>query len=92
MPSTPQAKAFQILVGRRIRRLRELAGFTQEHFAETADLDRSYYGGLERGEENLSLTTLLKIANKLVVNARQLLPTDRELEQLVKSKKAGPKK
>jgi transcriptional regulator with XRE-family HTH domain len=52
-------------VGRRIRQLREDKGFTQEGFAAEVNFDRSYYGCVERGEKNISLKKLAKIADTL---------------------------
>ena len=55
-------------LGKRIRTLRQSAGYTQEEFAYKAGLDRSYYGAVERGERNLSVLNLLKIAEALGVD------------------------
>lgn len=55
-------------LGKRIRTLRKSAGYTQEEFAYKAGLDRSYYGAVERGERNLSVLNLLKIAEALGVD------------------------
>lgn len=55
-------------LGKRIRALRKRAGYTQEEFAYKAGLDRSYYGAVERGERNLSVLNLLKIAETLWVD------------------------
>ena len=45
----------KILFGKRIRELRKLRGWSQEEFALHVGLDRSYVGGVERGERNVSL-------------------------------------
>ncbi len=60
-------------VGRAIRQARKEQGYTQEAFALTAGLDRSYMGAVERGEFNLTLETLLKVAGALGVSAAELL-------------------
>lgn len=52
-------------LGKRIRSLREAAGLTQEDAAMEADLDRAYYGRIERGLVNVSALNLLKIAKAL---------------------------
>jgi len=52
----------QILLGKKIRSLREAAGISQEAFAAQANIDRAAYGKLERGEINLTLLTLARIA------------------------------
>ncbi|MGD1057585.1 MAG: helix-turn-helix transcriptional regulator [Solirubrobacteraceae bacterium] len=60
-------------VGRAIRQARKEQGYTQEAFAFAAGLDRSYMGAVERGEFNLTLETLLKVAGALGVSAAELL-------------------
>lgn len=52
-------------VGKRIRYARESLKWTQETLAEESRLDRSYIGGVERGERNLSFTTLCRIVGAL---------------------------
>lgn len=52
-------------VGKRIRHTRESLNWTQETLAEESHLDRSYIGGVERGEHNLSFTTLCRITDAL---------------------------
>jgi len=61
-------------VGLRIRAIRELRGLTQEKLAALADLHRAYIGQIERGEKNIGVENLEKIAKALRVNARDLLP------------------
>jgi DNA-binding XRE family transcriptional regulator len=51
--------------GARVRALRKLSGMSQEELAAIADLDRSYIGGVERGERNVSLLNIFKIAKAL---------------------------
>lgn len=48
-------------LGKRIREKRKAAGWTQEDLAANADIDRSYIGGVERGERNLTFTMLCDI-------------------------------
>jgi transcriptional regulator with XRE-family HTH domain len=59
--------------GRAIRELREERGISQETFALQCGIDRSHYGGMERGERNPSLSTVLKIATTLDVPASEVL-------------------
>ncbi len=54
-----------IQFGRRLRRLRKAAGYSQEGFALECEIDRSYVGAVERGERNLSLRNLHLMAKKL---------------------------
>ena len=62
-------------LGAAIRRERLSRGLSQEALAVDADLDRSYMGGVERGEHNLTLMNLMKIAGALQVKASELLVT-----------------
>lgn len=59
-------------VGRVIREARE-RDCSQEAFAAHIGLNRSYYSAIERGEFNITLTTLLKVADGLGVRASSLL-------------------
>lgn len=54
-----------IVFGERLRRLRKAAGYSQEGFALDCHLDRSYVGAVERGERNMSLVNIYKMARKL---------------------------
>jgi transcriptional regulator with XRE-family HTH domain len=48
-------------LGLRIRLARELLGLSQESFAKKCGLDRSYLGGVERGDRNLTFGVLFEI-------------------------------
>jgi transcriptional regulator with XRE-family HTH domain len=60
-------------LGRAVRRLRKQAGHSQESFADKCKLHRTYMGAVERGETNISLDNLEKIARALGLGAGQLL-------------------
>jgi transcriptional regulator with XRE-family HTH domain len=60
------------MLGKAIRSVREHRGYTQEGFARKASIDRSYYGAIERGEFNLSVDTVIKIAAALEMTASEL--------------------
>ena len=60
-------------VGFNIRRMREERGLSQEKLAALADLHRAYIGQIERGEKNIGLKNLQKIAKALGVKAKDLL-------------------
>lgn len=61
-------------IGRKIRSAREAAGLSQEDAAMEADLDRAYYGRIERGQVNVSALNLLKIAKVLKVDVGDFFP------------------
>ncbi|MBL7145836.1 MAG: helix-turn-helix transcriptional regulator [Phycisphaerae bacterium] len=60
-------------IGFRIREVRQEKGLSQEKLAALADLHRAYIGQIERGEKNIGVVNLEKIAQALGVNARDLL-------------------
>jgi transcriptional regulator with XRE-family HTH domain len=60
-------------VGINIRSFREKKGWSQEELAFEADLHRAYIGQIERGEKNVGLVNLEKIAAALKINIKNLL-------------------
>lgn len=52
-------------VGNTVRRLRAARGFSQEAFAQEAKLNRAYMGGVERGQRNVGVVNLYRIAEAL---------------------------
>lgn len=62
-----------VSLGDAIRKARKEAGFSQEVLAADAELDRSYMGGIERGEHNLTLMNLCRIADALQIKPSALL-------------------
>lgn len=58
--------------GKSVRQARLKAGLTQEDLADKSGLDRSYLGGVERGERNPTLTVIEKIAEGLGVSIAEL--------------------
>ncbi|HEX9233746.1 MAG TPA: helix-turn-helix transcriptional regulator [Candidatus Acidoferrum sp.] len=63
----------RILFGRRVRELRLARQLSQEKLAELADLHRNYVGGVERGERNVSLVNIVKLAHGLDVRPTKLI-------------------
>jgi len=64
-------------LGRRIQAERKIRGFSQHGFAKDCGLNRTYFGGIERGERDLSFAILCKICNGLhcdVANVTQGIP------------------
>ena len=62
-----------VALGVTIRSTRTALNMSQEGLALGADLDRSYVGGIERGEHNVALINIIKIASALKLNASDLL-------------------
>lgn len=60
-------------LGATIRKRRLALGFSQEELAERADLHWTYIGGIERGERNLGLLNIVKIARALNTSPSRLL-------------------
>jgi transcriptional regulator with XRE-family HTH domain len=61
------------IFGRRVREIRLQRGLSQEKLAERADLHRNYVGGVERGERNISLLNIVKLAHGLNVRPAKLI-------------------
>ncbi|WP_081436220.1 helix-turn-helix domain-containing protein [Magnetococcus marinus] len=57
-----------IQFGLRLRELRQSKGFSQDAFSKHSGLHRTYIGGIERGERNPTLTTILKISYALSIH------------------------
>lgn len=58
--------------GQRIKLLRIERGLSQENFALSIDMDRSYYASVENGKRNISLNNIKKIATGLGLSLEEL--------------------
>ena len=63
----------QQILGRNLRAYRKAHNLSQEGFAEIMGVHRTYMGGLERGERNLTLRSLERIAMRISIDPVQLL-------------------
>jgi transcriptional regulator with XRE-family HTH domain len=59
-------------LGRRIRAARAALGSSQEELAYESHIDRSYFGGVERGDRNITFNVLCKIAAALQCDVAEL--------------------
>jgi transcriptional regulator with XRE-family HTH domain len=63
----------QKTVGRNLRAYRQARGLSQEAFADLVGVHRTYMGGLERGERNLTLRSVERIAERIGVDPLVLM-------------------
>jgi DNA-binding XRE family transcriptional regulator len=72
-PKRPNPNDPRLLFGRRVLKLRLELGWSQERLAELSGLHRNYVGGAERGERNVGLLNVVKLAHALHVRPMNLL-------------------
>jgi transcriptional regulator with XRE-family HTH domain len=65
-------------LGLRIRQLRMSKGLTQEQLADLSGISRQYIGDVERGERNIAIVNIEKIARALGVTLRELFDFENE--------------
>ena len=63
----------QRIVGKNLRAYRQAKGLSQEAFAELVGMHRTYFGGVERGERNLTLATVERYAEAIGLDPLDLL-------------------
>lgn len=61
---------FKLQFGKRLRAIRTAQGFSQEQLALASGLDRSYIGGVERGQRNISVVNICTLARTLSVSPK----------------------
>lgn len=61
-----------VALGQAIQQARKAKGLTQEAFAEIAGIDRSHFGRIERGENEIAFLLLVKIAKALRLSIEDL--------------------
>jgi XRE family transcriptional regulator, regulator of sulfur utilization len=67
------ARSLQRALGEELRELRKQRGFSQELLADKADLHRNFIGLVERGQRNVTLTTLEMLAAALRMSVSELI-------------------
>lgn len=66
----------RIVFGKRIAALRKERGWSQEQLALESGLARSYLGGVERGQRNISLLNIYRLAESMSLPPAVLLQSD----------------
>ncbi len=74
IPMARMGKRADILerFGQRVRELRKVQGYSQENFAAACELDRTYIGGIERGERNVGVRAIFRLAKALGLHPAKL--------------------
>ncbi len=75
LPQLSERKLAKV-IGDRVHAKRLAAGLSQEQLGERADIHRTYIGAVERGEKNVTVVTLAKIARALRCKLTDLLAGD----------------
>lgn len=68
----------KILVGKRVKELRNKVGISQEELADNAHLDRTYITSVERGKRNISIVNVEKLAKALQVSLAEFFSFSEE--------------
>lgn len=74
--STSDLSEPQLLFGKRLVQLRKLRGWSQERLSLESGVARSYLGGVERGQRNIALLNICRLAKALSVSPDELLKFD----------------
>lgn len=78
MNTKGKPKPLRLVFAANLRRLREQAGISQEALADIAGLHRTYVGSVERGERNLSIDNIDRLAHALRLSPAALMEESRE--------------
>lgn len=76
------AAELRIAIGRRVRQLRRKQQVSQEALAERADLHRNYVGSVERGERDIGLRAIAKLASALDMSLAEFFEPFRQRYKL----------
>ncbi len=83
-------RAFLRRLGLRVKVLRTARRMSQEHLAEAAGLDRSYVSRIERGAHNVTVLTLVRVADVLDVSAGRLLDSAWDVDPIGRTGPQSP--
>lgn len=72
MPYSQDEEVLLKMIGQNIRKARKNRRLSQEALAFRADLDRTYIGSVERGERNIAVLNLIKLARTLGISVGEL--------------------
>jgi transcriptional regulator with XRE-family HTH domain len=86
----PMDNHLQRAVGLSLKAHRQKSGLSQEAFATSIGVHRTYVGGLERGEHNLTLNSVERIAARLGIEPTTLLPPSRRVDDRPSAAKRAP--
>jgi transcriptional regulator with XRE-family HTH domain len=73
MEARRSGKSARLVFADNVRKLRRERGLSQEVLAERASLHRTYIGSIERGERNISIDNMERLANALGVRLKEML-------------------
>jgi transcriptional regulator with XRE-family HTH domain len=85
----PAPHPILILVGEKIRALRDQQDYSQDALANIASIDRAHVGGIERGEKAVTVLTLVRIASALQLEIGDLFPALADLEPHLEDRAAA---
>jgi len=73
MEARRAGKGARLVFAENVRKFRLASGLSQEQLAELSDLHRTYVGSVERGERNVSIDNMERLANALKTKLRELI-------------------
>ena len=79
----------QRIFGRNMRKYRQAKGMSQEQFADFVGVHRTYMGGIERGERNLTLCSLERLCEHLQLDPLEMLNENYSVNESDHSISAG---
>jgi DNA-binding XRE family transcriptional regulator len=71
--SLPSKHAFLVSLGQQIKKLRHEKNMSQSEFSRLSGIHRTYISAIEKGEKNITLISMLKIAKALNITAGEIL-------------------